>query len=77
MIIKRLLQLPGQIVILLVRGYQLTISPLIGPVCRFHPSCSHYFIQAVEKYGLLKGGWKGILRIFRCHPGHPGGYDPP
>jgi uncharacterized protein len=63
--------------ILLVRLYQLTLSPLIGRQCRFEPSCSSYFIGAVRKYGAIVGGWKGLLRIGRCHPWHPGGYDPP
>lgn len=60
----------------MVRGYQIFISPLLGPHCRFTPTCSAYFIQAVEKYGPLKGSWLGIKRILRCHPGNPGGYDP-
>ena len=61
----------------LVRGYQRFISPLLGPSCRFTPTCSEYFIQAVRKYGVLRGMWRGTLRILRCHPFHPGGYDPP
>lgn len=65
-----------KIVILLVRGYQLFISPLMPAKCRFYPTCSTYFIQAVEKYGALKGSYLGIKRIFKCHPFHPGGYDP-
>lgn len=72
-----IMTLPAQCAILLVRIYQYTFSPLLGRTCRFYPSCSHYFIQAVQKYGLLRGGWKGFCRILRCHPGHPGGYDPP
>lgn len=63
--------------ILVIRGYQRTISPLLGPVCRFEPSCSRYMIGALRKYGLLKGLWKGTGRLLRCHPWHPGGYDPP
>ncbi|MBQ0041358.1 MAG: membrane protein insertion efficiency factor YidD [Clostridiales bacterium] len=65
-----------KILIIMVRGYQIFISPLLGPHCRFTPTCSAYFIQAVEKYGPLKGSWLGIKRILRCHPGNPGGYDP-
>lgn len=61
----------------LIRVYQQLLSPLLGPMCRFHPSCSNYTIQAIEKYGLLKGTWKGVCRICRCHPWNPGGYDPP
>lgn len=64
------------IVIGLVRGYQRFISPLFPPTCRFYPTCSTYFIQAVEKYGVIKGGFLGIKRILKCHPFHPGGYDP-
>ena len=60
-----------------VRLYQLLLSPLLGRLCRFEPSCSNYFIQAVRKHGPLKGAWRGLCRIGRCHPFHPGGYDPP
>ena len=60
-----------------VRLYQILLSPLLGRQCRFEPSCSNYFIQAVRKYGPLKGTWRGLCRIGRCHPFHPGGYDPP
>lgn len=64
------------ILIGLVRGYQIFISPLLPKTCRFYPTCSEYFIQAVRKYGALKGTWIGIKRICRCHPFNPGGYDP-
>jgi len=60
-----------------VRLYQILLSPLLGRQCRFEPSCSNYFIQAVRKHGPLKGAWRGLCRIGRCHPFHPGGYDPP
>ena len=60
----------------LIRFYQRYISPLTGPTCRFHPTCSHYTLQAIEKYGTFKGGWLGLRRILRCHPFHPGGHDP-
>lgn len=63
--------------ILVVRLYQGLVSPLLGRHCRFEPSCSEYFVQAVEKYGPAVGCWKGLKRIFRCHPWNPGGYDPP
>jgi putative membrane protein insertion efficiency factor len=69
--------LPAWGVVLAVRGYQWTISPLLGPVCRYQPSCSNYMIAAVRKYGVWRGVWRGALRIGRCHPWHPGGYDPP
>jgi uncharacterized protein len=65
------------LLILAIRAYQVTLSPLIGPVCRFEPSCSRYMIGAIRKYGVLKGVWKGARRILKCHPWHPGGYDPP
>ena len=61
----------------LVRLYQIVLSPLMGKSCRFTPTCSSYFIKAVKKYGPLKGAWKGLLRICRCHPFNPGGFDPP
>ena len=64
------------LVILLLRGYKLAISPLLGQRCRFHPSCSSYAMEAVERFGVLRGGWLGIKRIGRCHPLHPGGLDP-
>ncbi len=64
------------ILIFLVRVYQKLISPLLPKTCRFYPSCSEYFIQAVKKYGALKGTWLGIKRILKCHPFNPGGYDP-
>ena len=65
-----------RLIVILVRGYQIFISPLLGAHCRFTPTCSAYFIEAVEKYGPFKGSWLGIKRILRCHPGNPGGYDP-
>lgn len=60
-----------------VQLYQLFISPIIGPCCRFQPTCSQYFIEAVEKYGVIRGSLKGIWRILRCNPFCKGGYDPP
>ena len=62
--------------IIMVRAYQLGISPYIGAHCRYTPTCSAYFIEAVEKYGALKGGFLAVKRILRCHPFHKGGYDP-
>ncbi|QDT36208.1 membrane protein insertion efficiency factor YidD [Stratiformator vulcanicus] len=70
-------RLPGDILIAAVRVYQVSLGLIIGGRCRFHPSCSNYFIQAVRKYGAVRGAWKGLCRIGRCHPFHPGGYDPP
>lgn len=60
----------------LIRIYQLTISPLLGPVCRFYPSCSHYGYQAFSRHGTLRGGWLTARRLVRCHPWNPGGVDP-
>lgn len=60
----------------LIRAYQLSISPLLGPRCRFHPSCSQYALEAVENCGVGRGLWLATRRIGRCHPWHPGGYDP-
>ncbi len=62
--------------LMLIRGYQLFISPLIGPRCRFYPTCSHYALEALRVHGLRRGGWLALRRIFRCHPWHPGGVDP-
>ncbi|HPU06126.1 MAG TPA: membrane protein insertion efficiency factor YidD [Thermogutta sp.] len=67
----------GEVLILPVYVYRWTISPLLGHCCRFEPSCSQYFIQAVRKYGAIMGSLRGLARILRCHPWHPGGYDPP
>ena len=63
--------------LLLIRIYWWTFSPLIGNVCRFHPSCSRYTATCIERFGPLRGGWLGLRRIARCHPLHPGGFDPP
>jgi putative membrane protein insertion efficiency factor len=60
-----------------VRFYQFVLRPVLPAVCRFEPSCSEYFILAVRKYGPVRGACKGVGRICRCNPWHPGGYDPP
>jgi len=75
--LRWLVQLPSWLLIALVRVYQYTLSPLVGRQCRFQPTCSHYFIGAVRKYGAIRGTWRGSLRILRCNPLFPGGYDPP
>ncbi|MBW8369017.1 MAG: membrane protein insertion efficiency factor YidD [Arenimonas sp.] len=62
-------------VILLLRGYKRVISPLLGQRCRFYPTCSEYTMQAVERFGVVRGGWLGAKRIGRCHPFNPGGVD--
>ncbi|OGI37403.1 MAG: membrane protein insertion efficiency factor YidD [Candidatus Muproteobacteria bacterium RBG_16_64_10] len=59
-----------------IRAYQLLISPLLGPSCRFHPSCSHYAIEAIETHGAGRGLWLSARRIARCHPWCEGGHDP-
>ncbi|HEX5668073.1 MAG TPA: membrane protein insertion efficiency factor YidD [Chitinophagaceae bacterium] len=71
--ILRILSLPF---ILLVRIYQWVISPMIGPKCRYTPTCSEYTIQALKKHGLFKGGWLSAKRISSCHPWGGSGYDP-
>jgi putative membrane protein insertion efficiency factor len=73
----RLLRIPGWILIGMARLYQLLLSPLLGRHCRFQPSCSEYFIESVRKHGAVRGAFRGIWRICRCHPWNPGGYDPP
>lgn len=70
-------QIPGYLLIAMVKAYQWTLSPLFGRQCRFHPTCSNYFIAAVQRYGAIPGAWRGVKRICRCHPFHRGGYDPP
>ena len=74
---RLVLQLPALALIALVRIYQYTLSPLIGRQCRFEPTCSNYMIGAITKYGAVRGGWRGVQRICRCHPWREGGVDPP
>jgi putative membrane protein insertion efficiency factor len=64
------------LLIYLIRIYQLTLSPLLGSSCRFEPSCSRYAIDALHKYGPVRGSWLSVKRISRCHPLNEGGYDP-
>ncbi|MBA3721360.1 MAG: membrane protein insertion efficiency factor YidD [Parachlamydiaceae bacterium] len=66
-----------KIFVFLIRIYQYTISPLIGKVCRFEPSCSQYAVDTIKKDGACKGSWRALKRICKCHPWHPGGFDPP
>lgn len=63
------------LLLLILRFYRKAISPYLGNNCRFHPTCSVYAIQAIEKYGAMKGSWLAIKRIGKCHPLHPGGID--
>ncbi len=72
-ILVKLLAVPF---ILLIKIYQLLISPLFPSTCRYTPTCSHYIAEALKKHGLLKGGWLGVKRISRCHPWGGSGYDP-
>jgi hypothetical protein len=65
-----------RLLLLLIRGYQILISPLLGPNCRFTPSCSHYAMEAIQSHGLIRGSWLSLCRLGRCQPLHPGGYDP-
>ncbi len=60
----------------LIRGYKILISPLLPPACRFQPTCSEYAMEAIERFGIFRGGGMAIMRVLRCHPFHPGGYDP-
>ena len=65
-----------RVLLALVRVYRRAISPLRPPCCRYTPTCSQYALEAIEKYGALKGGWMAFRRILRCNPFHKGGYDP-
>jgi putative membrane protein insertion efficiency factor len=60
----------------LIHAYRAILSPILGPACRFEPSCSHYALEAVERHGALRGSWLAACRVGRCHPFHPGGFDP-
>lgn len=60
----------------LIRAYQYFISPLLGHACRFYPTCSEYAAEAISRHGLIKGSWLAVKRIGKCHPFHPGGFDP-
>ncbi|WP_340372307.1 membrane protein insertion efficiency factor YidD [Peribacillus sp. FSL E2-0218] len=60
----------------IIRFYQIAISPLKPPTCRFYPTCSHYGLEAINRFGPIKGSWLAIVRILKCHPFHPGGIDP-
>jgi hypothetical protein len=67
----------ARLFMVLIRAYQRFVSPLLGPKCRFHPTCSHYGYECLRLHGALKGSYLTARRILRCHPFHPGGYDPP
>lgn len=70
---KRLLM---SFLVFLIRCYRLMLSPMLGRHCRFHPSCSEYALEALQRHGLLKGSWLALRRIGSCHPWHEGGFDP-
>jgi len=65
-----------RILVVLIKGYQLLISPVLPPSCRFEPTCSNYAIEAVQRHGIIKGSWLALRRLGRCHPFSAGGYDP-
>ena len=71
-----ILDWPRRIATGMIRGYQRVISPALPPSCRFNPSCSQYTLEAIARYGVVRGGWLGARRIVRCHPFNPGGFDP-
>lgn len=66
----------ANLIVFVIRFYQRFISPLLGPRCRFYPSCSQYALQAVQKYGAIRGSYLAVWRLLRCNPFSPGGYDP-
>lgn len=76
MYIKKIIKILASPLILLVRIYQIVLSPLTPASCRFEPTCSHYTIEALKKYGIFKGSWLAIKRILSCHPWGKSGYDP-
>jgi putative membrane protein insertion efficiency factor len=69
-------QIPEYCLRTLIRGYQFTLSPFIGNQCRFHPTCSHYALDALAQHGVMRGVWLTVRRLLRCHPFNPGGFDP-
>lgn len=73
---EKIVQIPAKLLILLIRVYQVTLSPFIGRQCRYVPTCSNYGIEAIKKYGAVKGGWLTVKRILSCNPWGGSGYDP-
>ena len=73
---RKIQSLPKRCLLWLVRFYRVSISPMHQPCCRFIPTCSQYALEAIEKYGAIKGGYLALRRILRCNPFHKGGYDP-
>lgn len=74
-VLRTLGRVPSLLLVLLVRAYQLLVSPLLGPRCRFYPSCSAYAVEALRVHGALRGTWLAVRRVGRCHPWNPGGVD--
>lgn len=72
----RIITLPQKAAVLVVQLYRMVVSPLLPQACRFQPSCSRYAVEAITRYGLLRGGWMSVKRILRCNPFFPGGFDP-
>jgi putative membrane protein insertion efficiency factor len=68
--------IPRRALATMIRGYQLVVSPMLPPSCRFTPSCSQYALEAVTRHGAVRGAWLTMRRLTRCHPFHPGGFDP-
>jgi putative membrane protein insertion efficiency factor len=66
----------SKLLVFLIQAYRYTLSPMLGRSCRFFPSCSEYAIEALQRHGAVRGTWLAVRRITRCHPWHPGGYDP-
>lgn len=75
-VVKVQREIMRKVATLLIRGYQLAVSPMLGKNCRFEPTCSCYAHEAIERFGVLKGGYLSAIRIAKCNPLHPGGYDP-
>jgi len=75
-ILSFILAVPKNLCLLLIKGYRKFISPLFPPCCRFTPTCSEYALISFQRYGFFKGLWLSIKRVLKCHPWHPGGYDP-
>jgi len=76
-LLRSIIRIPSWCLIGMVRLYIIMLSPFLGGHCRFHPSCSAYFIEAVQKYGAIRGSLKGVWRLMRCNPLNRGGFDPP
>ena len=75
-VVRVIAGVPRTVLILLVRGYQIVLSPLLPASCRYYPSCSTYAIEALQRHGAICGGWLALRRLVRCNPFRPGGYDP-